>query len=323
MFPVALSARLGHTRCQVLTASPASRCQEVHSQLEPTSLRICLSIHFNSAEKDWGSVGNPPPYSLPESKHSQAPWAGCASSSNVLTQCLGFPKCRRGCHQLCLPLFLGAGRIYQDRGADPLNPGAQNLEQRDSIPVWSANPCSASQPDPLEAKSPANRCPHDQTEKPCRTGLPHLPSSPLLSGPVPGGCHPMGSPHSFTLGLQEATQACNPQEFSASTTSGEQRKRVSLSHFTDRQEVRTGPTGKWTKLFSVCISLFPQLCSHVQPGPTQTRIQAPKDKSEAPPHNILEGIQNRPVYLQSPYLTSPGSPEADEEGNGAMLNPEG
>lgn len=63
--------------------------------------------------------------------------------------------------------------------------GAQNLEQRLHTYMVSI-PCSASQPGPGEAKSPAQRHPHDQTGKPRRTGLPHpLPAS-LLPSPVPG-----------------------------------------------------------------------------------------------------------------------------------------
>ena len=130
-----------------------------------------------------------------------------------------------------------------------------------------SNPCLASPPGPREAKSPAQRHPHEQTGKPRRTGLPHPPPASLLPGPVPWGWHLVGSPQSFMLGLQEGTQACDLEEFLASTTSGGQGKSLSYPILkTDRQkEVRTGLVVTWIKLYSGLISLCLQICSNIHP----------------------------------------------------------
>lgn len=64
----------------------------------------------------------------------------------------------------------------------------------------------------------------------CHTLLAHL-----LSGPVPAGWHPMRSPCSFALGLQEGIQAWTSRSSWLPQPLGDQRKNVSDSHFTDTE----------------------------------------------------------------------------------------
>ncbi|XP_023972895.1 uncharacterized protein [Physeter macrocephalus] len=92
----------------------------------------------------------------------------------------------------------------------------------------------------------------------------------------------------------------------------------SATAFTSTQQTRTQAV--WTSLLHTpekehSSETWAYSAPTVSPALLRPPSRFPKAKSKAPPHNILDGIQNRPVYLQSSYLTSLGSPEADEEGN--------
>lgn len=134
-----------------------SSCQEVHPQLRSASLWLCHSFHLNPADKDSGSVDkllHTPCQRRNSSQNDgpdELPAAVCLLCASVSQ------NTEENATNFAFLFSWWAGRICQDRGADPLNSGAQKLEKRDSIPVWSANLCSASQPGPWEAKSPVQR----------------------------------------------------------------------------------------------------------------------------------------------------------------------
>lgn len=111
-----------------------------------------------------------------------------------------------------------------------LNSGAQTLEQRDSIPVWSANPCLSRQPSPWEAESPAQRHPFlTEQESLAGQGCHTLLPAPSFLAQFPWA----GVPQEVLLhtGLQEGTQTRDLEEFPASTTPEGQRQKASLVPF--------------------------------------------------------------------------------------------
>ena len=162
------------------------------------------------------------------------------------------------------------------------------MEQRDSIPVWSANPCLASQPSPWEAESPAQR-------------HPFMTKQESLAGQ---GCHTLLPAPSFLAQFLWAgvpwevllhTQVCKKALKHVTLRSSQllqpmksKGRKPLESPFTDRQkEGRTGPTLMWIRLFSVPISLFTQLSSHIRPSPTLPAIQVSQGhvRSSPPQHS--------------------------------------